>query len=253
MLETSSGQNPGIRVRDNENGISSAREYEELTRSMECVSLQCSTEETRNESLSSLEEQKSFYQLNTTPVPVDKTSPQHLFNESVTFRQEALSSEEKLPVKVFDRKYVKLPEKFLHVHEANKAVAVDSQCNSHVKEPDQGFPEVQKSSWITRETSLEVPGIRLQAVQQNVSFLGRREKHSSSVPGSSCRIPVWVCETDFSFNLCRYFVCLPFFFFNQAILCLQHQKTWQMFTLWLQFDLPVSCTSALLFALSSKH
>lgn len=213
MLETSSGQNPGIRVRDNENGISSAREYEELTRSMECVSLQCSMEETRNESLSSLEEQKSFYQLNTTPVPVDKTSPQHLLNESVTFRQEALSSEEKLPVKVFDRKYVKLPEKFLHVHEANKAVAVDSQCNSHVKEPDQGFPEVQKSSWITRETSLEVPGIHLQAVQQNVSFLGRREKHSSSVPGSSCRIPVWVCETDFSFNLCRYFVCLPFFFF----------------------------------------
>ncbi|EOB06271.1 Leucine-rich repeat-containing protein KIAA1731, partial [Anas platyrhynchos] len=195
MLETSSGQNPGIRVRDNENGISSAREYEELTRSMECVSLQCSTEETRNESLSSLEEQKSFYQLNTTPVPVDETSPQHLFNESVTFRQEALSSEEKLPVKVFDRKYVKLPEKFLHVHEANKAVAVDSQCNSHVKEPDQGFPEVQKSSWITRETSLEVPGIRLQAVQQNVSFLGRREKHSSSVPGSSCRIPVWETES----------------------------------------------------------
>ncbi|XP_032063483.1 centrosomal protein of 295 kDa [Aythya fuligula] len=194
MLETSSGQNPGIRIRGNESGISSAKEYEELTRSMECVSLQCSMEETRNESLSSLEEQKPFYQLNTTPVPVDETSPQHIFNENVTFRQEALSSE-KLPVEAFDKKYVKLPEKFLHVHEANKAVAVDSQCNSNVKEPDQGFPEVQKSSWITRETSLEVPGIHLQAVQQNVSFLGRREKHSSSVPGSSCRIPVWETES----------------------------------------------------------
>ncbi|XP_066845984.1 centrosomal protein of 295 kDa isoform X2 [Anser cygnoides] len=195
MLEKSFGQNPGIKTRGNENCISSAREYEELARNMECVSLQCSMEETRNESLSSLEEQKSFYQLNTTPVPVEETSPQHLFRESVTFRQETLSSE-KLPVEAFDRKYVKLPEKLLHVYEANKAVAVDCQCDSGVKEPDQGFPEVQKSSRITRETSLEVPGVRLQAVvQQNVSFLGRHEKHSSSVPGSSCRIPVWETES----------------------------------------------------------
>ncbi|XP_035398569.2 centrosomal protein of 295 kDa isoform X1 [Cygnus atratus] len=191
MLEKSFGQNPGIKKRGNENCISSVREYEELARNMECVSLQCSMEETRNESLSSLEEQKSFYQLNTTPVPVDETFPQHLLNESVTFRQETLSSE-KLPVEAFDRKYVKLPEKLLHVYEANKAVAADSQCNSNVKEPDQGLPEVQKSSRITRETSLEVPGMRLQAVvQQNVSFLGRHEKCSSSVPGSSRRIPVW--------------------------------------------------------------
>ncbi|XP_035184616.1 centrosomal protein of 295 kDa isoform X2 [Oxyura jamaicensis] len=195
MLEKSLGQNPGIKKRDNENSMSSAREYEELARKMECVSLQGSMEEMRNESLSSVEEQKSFYQLNTTPAPVEGTSPQHLFKESVTFRQETLSSE-KLPVEAFDRNYMKLPEKFLHVHEANKAVAVDSQCNSNVNKPDQGFPEVQKSSRITRETGLEVPGIHLQAaVQQNASFLGRREKHSSSVPGSSCCIPVWETES----------------------------------------------------------
>ncbi|XP_074773436.1 centrosomal protein of 295 kDa [Athene noctua] len=188
MLRRSFEQTPGINKWGNENCISSAREYEELARNMECINLQCSMEELRNESLNPMEEQKSFYQLNTTPVTVDETFPQHLLEETV--------SSEKLPVEAFDKKYVKLPEKLVDVHEANKAVELDSQCNTNVKEPDQSFPEVQKSSGVPRETNLEDSDIHLQAVvQQNVSFLGRHEKHSISVPRSSCCIPVWETES----------------------------------------------------------
>ncbi|XP_074672389.1 centrosomal protein of 295 kDa isoform X3 [Strix aluco] len=187
-LQRSFEQTPGIKKWGHENCISSAREYEELARNMECINLQCSMEELRNESLNPMEEQKSFYQLNTTPVTVDETFPQHLLEETV--------SSEKLPVEAFDKKYVKLPEKLVHVHEANKAVELDSQCNTNVKELDQSFPEVQKSSGIPRETNLEDSDIHLQAVvQQTVSFLGRHEKHSSSVPRSSCCIPVWETES----------------------------------------------------------
>ncbi|XP_074716393.1 centrosomal protein of 295 kDa [Strix uralensis] len=187
-LQRSFEQTPGIKKWGHENCISSAREYEELARNMECINLQCSMEELRNESLNPMEEQKSFYQLNTTPVTVDETFPQHLLEETV--------SPEKLPVEAFDKKYVKLPEKLVHVHEADKAVELDSQCNTNVKELDQSFPEVQKSSGIPRETNLEDSDIHLQAVvQQNVSFLGRHEKHSSSVPRSSCCIPVWETES----------------------------------------------------------
>ncbi|XP_026720151.1 centrosomal protein of 295 kDa isoform X2 [Athene cunicularia] len=188
MLRRSFEQTPGINKWGNENCISSAREYEELARNMECIDLQCSMEELRNESLNPMEEQKSFYQLNTTPVTVDETFPQHLLEETV--------SSEKLPVEAFDKKYVKLPEKSVDVHEANKAVELDSPCNTNVKEPDQSFPEVQKSSGVPRETNLEDSDMHLQAVvQQNVSSLGRHEKHSMSLPRSSCCIPVWETES----------------------------------------------------------
>ncbi|KAM6418517.1 centrosomal protein of 295 kDa [Pluvialis apricaria] len=183
-LQGSFEQTPGIKKWGNANCVSSAREYEELARNVECIDLQCSMEDLRNESLNPLEEEKSFYQLNTTPVTVDETFPPYLLKENV-------SSE-----KSFDKKYVKLPEKSVHVHEANKAVELESQCNTNKKEPDQGFPEVQKSSRVPRETNLEDSDIHLQAVvQQNGSFLERREKLSNSVPRSSCRIPVWETES----------------------------------------------------------
>ncbi|XP_075347213.1 centrosomal protein of 295 kDa isoform X1 [Mycteria americana] len=188
VLQRSFEQTAGIKKWDNENCISSAREYEELARNMECINLQCSMEDLRNESLNPLEEQKSFYQLNTTPVTVDETFPQHLLEETV--------SSEKLPVEAFDKKYVKLPEKSVHVHEANKAVELDSQCNINIKEKDQGFPEVQKSSRVPRETNLEDSDTHLQiVVQQNSSFQERCEKHSKSVRRSSCHIPVWETES----------------------------------------------------------
>ncbi|XP_042648365.1 centrosomal protein of 295 kDa isoform X2 [Tyto alba] len=187
VLQRSLEQTPGIKKWGNESCLSSSREYEELARNMECINLQCSMEDLRNESLNSLEEQKSFYQLNTTPVTVDETFPQHLLKETV--------SSEKLPVEAPD-KYVKLTEKLVHVHEANKPVELDSQCNMKIKETDQSFPGVQKSSRIPREANLEDSDIHLQAVvQQNVSFLERHEKYSSSVPRSSCRIPVWETES----------------------------------------------------------
>lgn len=186
VLQGSFEQTPGIKKWGNENHVSSAREYEELARNMECLDLQYSVEDLQNESLNPLEEEKSFYQLNTTPVTVDETFPPHLLKETV-------SSEKSL-----DKKYVKLPEKSIHVHEANKAVGLDSQCNANIKEPDQGFPEVQKSSRVPRETNLEDSDIHLQAVvQQNGSFLERHEKHSNSVPRSSRCIPVWVSKADF--------------------------------------------------------
>ncbi|KAM6212009.1 centrosomal protein of 295 kDa isoform 1-T3 [Sarcoramphus papa] len=188
MLQRSFEQTPGIEKWGNENRISSAREYEELARNMECINLRCSMEDLQNESLNPLEERKSFYQLNTTPVTVDETFPQHLLKETM--------SSEKLPVEAFDKKYVKLPEKSVQVPEANKAVELDSQCNTNVKEPDQGFPAVQKSLRVPRETNLEDSDIHLQAVvQQNGSFLERHEKYSNSVPRSSCRIPVWETES----------------------------------------------------------
>lgn len=195
VSEMSLELNPGIKNGCNENDVSSDRQYEELAKSMECIGLQWSVEDMRNESLNSLEEQKSFYQLSTTPVTVDEPFPQHTLKEGVAFKKEILSSE-KLPVKVLDRKYVKLPEKLLHVHEANKAVEVDSHCNTNTKEADEGFPEVQKSSRITEDISLEAPDVYLQAaVKQNAFCLGRHEKHSNSVAGSSSRIPIWETES----------------------------------------------------------
>ncbi|KAM9263501.1 centrosomal protein of 295 kDa isoform 1-T1 [Cariama cristata] len=188
IIQRSFKQIPGTKKWGNENSISSAREYKELARITESINLQCSMEDLRNGSLNQLEEQKSFYQLNTTPVRMDETFPQH-------FLKETLSSE-KLPVKAFEKKYVKLPEKSVHVHEANKVVELDSQCNTNIKEPDQSFPEVQKSLRVPGETSLEDSDVCSQAiVQQNGSFLEKHEKHSNSVPRSSCNIAVWETES----------------------------------------------------------
>ncbi|XP_071589833.1 centrosomal protein of 295 kDa isoform X2 [Heliangelus exortis] len=187
MLERASEQTPGIKKWGNENSISPVREYEELTRNMECINLQDSVEDLRHESLNSLEEQKSFYQLNTTPGTVDETSPQHLIQETV--------SSEKLGVEPFDKKYVKFPEK-LHLSEANKAMEVDSQCNTNIKESDQGFPEVKKSLRCPRETNLANPDIHLQAViPENGSLLEKHDKHSNSGSRRLCRIPVWETES----------------------------------------------------------
>ncbi|XP_021147187.2 centrosomal protein of 295 kDa isoform X3 [Columba livia] len=188
VFQRSFEQTSGIKKWGNENCISSAREYEELTKNMEHINLQCSMEDQQNESVNPLEEQKSFYLLDAPPGTVDETFPKRLSQETV--------NSEKLPVEAFDKKYVKLPEKSVHVHEANKAVELDSQCNTNIKEPDQGFPEVKKASGIPRGTNLEDTDIHLQAViQQNGSFLGRHEEHSKSVPRSSCPIPVWETES----------------------------------------------------------
>ncbi|XP_072182915.1 centrosomal protein of 295 kDa [Excalfactoria chinensis] len=195
VSEKSLELNPGIKIGCNENDVSSDRQYEELARSLEHTGLQHSVEDMRNDSLNSLGEQTSFYQLSTTPVTVDEPFPQHTLKESVAFKKEILSSE-KLPAKVLNRKYVKLPETLLDVHEANKAVEVDSHCNTNTEEPDEGFAEVQKSSRVTEDSSMDAPDVYLQAaVKQNAFCLGRREKHSNAVAGSSSRIPVWETES----------------------------------------------------------
>ncbi|XP_056358260.1 centrosomal protein of 295 kDa [Oenanthe melanoleuca] len=182
-------QTPGIMNRDNENYISPASGYEELSRSMGCISLQCSVENLRNESLIHLEEQKSFYQLDPSPVPMDQTSPQQLIKETM--------SSEKLPLEAFDeKKHVKLPEKSVHVDEVNKAVELHSQCNTDIKEPDQSFPEGQEPLRVLIETNLQDSDIRLHTVvQQNSSLFQRHEKHSHPEPRSSCHIPVWETES----------------------------------------------------------
>lgn len=201
VLQRSFEQTAGIKKQGNENGISTAREYGELARNTECINLQCSMEHQQSQNLNPLEEKKTFYKPNTTPVTADETFPQYLSKETV--------SSEKLPVEVFDKKYVKLPEKPVYVHEANKAVEMDSQCKTNTKEPDQSFPEVQKSSRVPREANLEDSNIHLQAgIQQNGSFLERQEKHSNSVPRSSCRIPVWVSKTYLQKAIvCAGFLC----------------------------------------------
>ncbi|XP_065534835.1 centrosomal protein of 295 kDa isoform X2 [Lathamus discolor] len=187
VLQKCSDQTPGMREQDNEKCISSAREYKELARNMESIDLQCSVEDLQNESLNPLEEQE-FSQLDITPGTVDDTSPQHLLKESM--------SSEKSPVEILDKKFVKLPERSVHLHEANKAVELDSQCNRNTKEPDQSFPHEQISLRIPRETNLEDSDLHLQAVvQQSGSLLERHEKHSRSVPRSSCSIPVWETES----------------------------------------------------------
>ncbi|KAM7066032.1 centrosomal protein of 295 kDa isoform 1-T1 [Acridotheres tristis] len=177
-------QTPGIINRGNENCISPASGYEELSRSMGCISLQCSVENLRNENL---EEQKSFYQLDPSPVTMDETFPQELVKE--TF--------EKLPLEAFDKKqHVKLPEKSVHVDEVNKALELHSQCNMHIKEREQSFPEGQESLRVLRETNLQNSDICLRTVvQQNSSLFQRHEKHSHPVPRSSCHIPVWETES----------------------------------------------------------
>ncbi|XP_030328027.1 centrosomal protein of 295 kDa isoform X2 [Strigops habroptila] len=184
-LQRSSEQSPARRKRGNENCISSAREYEELVRNMECIDLQCSMEDLQNERLNPLQEQE-LYQLNTTPGTVDEALPQHLLKETV--------SAEKSPVEALDKKFVKLPERSVHVHEANKAVEMDSQCNRSIK--DQSFPDEQKCLRIPRESNLEDSDIHFQAViQQSGSLLESHEKRSHSVPRSSCCIPVWETES----------------------------------------------------------
>ncbi|XP_071659492.1 centrosomal protein of 295 kDa isoform X2 [Patagioenas fasciata] len=188
VFQRSFEQTSGIKKWGNENCISSTREYEELAKNMEHINLQCSMEDQQNESLNPLEEQKSFDLLDATLVSVDETFPNRLSKETV--------NSEKPPVEAFDEKYVKLPEKSVHVHEANKAVELDSRQSTNVKEPDQGFPEVKKASGVPRGTNVEDTDIHSQAViQQNGSFLGRHEKHSNSVPRSSCPIPVWETES----------------------------------------------------------
>ncbi|XP_068001814.1 centrosomal protein of 295 kDa isoform X2 [Melanerpes formicivorus] len=187
VLQRSFEHTPGTNKWGNGNCTSSAREYEELSRKMESIDLQCSVEELRNESLNPLEEQKSFYQLNTTPVTGQETFSQHLLKETVSC--------EKLPVEAFD-KYVKLPEKPVHGHGAHKAVELDLQCNTNVKEPVQSFPEVQKSWEIPREVNLEASAIPSQAaMEQNGSFLETQDKHWNSVSRSSSHIPVWETES----------------------------------------------------------
>ncbi|XP_064575007.1 centrosomal protein of 295 kDa [Zonotrichia leucophrys gambelii] len=178
-------QVPGIKNRGSENCVSPASEYEELSRSMRCINLQCSVEDVQNKSLIHLEEQKSFYQLDPIPVPMDETFPQQIVKETV--------SSEKLPLEAFDKKKdVKLPEKSLHVDEVNKAVDLHSQCNMDMEEPDQSFPEGQESLRVLRETNLQDSDIHLHAaVQQNSSLFQGHEKRSHSVPRSSCHIPVW--------------------------------------------------------------
>lgn len=153
---------------------------------MGCISLQCSVENLWNESPIHLEEQKSFYQLEPSPVTVDQTFPQQLAKE--------IMSSEKLPLEAFDKKkHVNLPEKSVHVDEVNKAMELHSQCNTDKKEPDQSFPEGQASLRVLRETSLQDSDIHLHTVvQQNSSLFQRHEKHSHPVPRSSCRITVWV-------------------------------------------------------------
>lgn len=178
-------QTPGIKNGGNESCISPASGYEELSRSMECITLQCSVEDLQNESL---EEQKSFYQLDPIPVTMDETSSEQLVKET--------ASSEKLPLKAFDKK--KLPEKSIHVDEGNKAMELHSQCNMDIKEPDQSFPEGQESLRVPRETNLEDSDICLHSVvQQNNSLFQRHGKHSHPMPRSSCHIPVWVSRTDF--------------------------------------------------------
>ncbi|XP_077030096.1 centrosomal protein of 295 kDa isoform X2 [Agelaius phoeniceus] len=182
-------QAPGIKNRGNESCISPASAYEELSRSMRCINLQCSVEELQNKSLIHLEEQKSFYQLDPIPVTMDGTFPQQLVKETV--------SSEKLPFEAFDKKKdVKLPEKSFHVDEVNKAVELHSQCNMDMKEPDQSFPEGQESLRVLRETNLEDSDIHLHpVVQQNSSLFQGHEKHSHPVPRGSCHIPVWETES----------------------------------------------------------
>ncbi|KAM4683192.1 centrosomal protein of 295 kDa isoform 2-T3 [Amazona ochrocephala] len=187
VLQRCSDHTPRMRKQGNENCVSSAREYRELARNMEAIDLQCSMEDLQNESLNPLEE-KEFYQLSTTPGTVDDTSPQHLLEETV--------SSEKSPVEILEKKFVKLPERSVHLHEANKAAELDSQCNRNTKEPDQSFPDEQKSLQIPRETNLEDSHLNFQAVvQQSGSLLEGHEKHSRSVPRSSCCIPVWETES----------------------------------------------------------
>ncbi|XP_053790250.1 centrosomal protein of 295 kDa isoform X3 [Vidua chalybeata] len=179
-------QTPGIKNSGNENCISPASGYEDLSRSMECINLQCSVEDLRNESLILLEEQKSFYQLDPIPVTMDETFPQQLVKETV--------SAEKLPLEAFDKN--KLPEKSVHVDEVTKAMELHSQCNMDIKEPDQSFPEGQESLRVLRETNLEDSDIHLHTVvQQNSSLFQRHGKHSHPLPRSSCHIPVWETES----------------------------------------------------------
>ncbi|XP_058714763.1 centrosomal protein of 295 kDa isoform X2 [Poecile atricapillus] len=176
-------------IRDNENSISPASGYEELSRSIGCINLQCSVEDLRNESLIHLEEQNSFYQLGPTPVTMGETFPQQSVKEAV--------SSEKLPLEAFDqKKHVKLPEKSVHENEVNKAVELHSQGNMDIKEPDQSFPEGQESLGALTEANLEDSDIHLRTVvQQNSSLFQRHERHSHPVPRSLCHIPVWETES----------------------------------------------------------
>ncbi|KAG6921520.1 hypothetical protein G0U57_006892, partial [Chelydra serpentina] len=115
-------QNSKIKKSENENYISPVGDqYEGLARNIENTNLQSSAENLRSPTLSSLEEQGSFYQLITTQITENETLlTEHSVKEVVELRKENLCFAE-LPV-VTSNKHKELTETPVLRNEANRMV-----------------------------------------------------------------------------------------------------------------------------------
>ncbi|XP_067424365.1 centrosomal protein of 295 kDa isoform X2 [Emydura macquarii macquarii] len=195
------------KIKKSENYVSPiGDQYEELTRNIENTNLQSSVENLRSPTLSSLEEQGSFYQLITTEITENETLlTEYSVKEVVELRKENLCFEE-LPVVASNKKHEALTETPVLRNEANRIVEGDcSRCSTNILEEEQSILELQMSSRMPREMDSEISVSPLQAaIQQNgVLPATLQNQNSNSVltmnTGShslqSRRVPVWETQS----------------------------------------------------------
>ncbi|XP_043384811.1 centrosomal protein of 295 kDa isoform X8 [Chelonia mydas] len=198
-------QNSKIKKSENENYFSPfGDQYGGLARNIENTNLQSSVENLRSPTLSSLEEQGSFYQLLTTQITENETLlTEHSVKDVVELRKENLCFEE-LPVVTLN-KHKELTETPVLGNEANRIVEDDhSQCSTNILEEEQSILEVQMSSGMPRAIDSEISVSPSQAtIQQNGDFPEIPQNQNSNSVLTICsgsrslqsRVPVWETES----------------------------------------------------------
>ncbi|CAM4351233.1 unnamed protein product [Lepidochelys olivacea] len=198
-------QNSKIKKSENENYFSPfGDQYGGLARNIKNTNLQSSVENLRSPTLSSLEEQGSFYQLLTTQITENETLlTEHSVKDVVELRKENLCFEE-LPVVTLN-KHKELTETPVLGNEANRIVEGDHlQCSTNILEEEQSILEVQMSSRMPRAIDSEISVSPSQAtIQQNDGLPEIPQNQNSNSVLTICsgshslqsRVPVWETES----------------------------------------------------------
>ncbi|XP_073193227.1 centrosomal protein of 295 kDa isoform X5 [Lepidochelys kempii] len=198
-------QNSKIKKSENENYFSPfGDQYGGLARNIKNTNLQSSVENLRSPTLSSLEEQGSFYQLLTTQITENETLlTEHSVKDVVELRKENLCFEE-LPVVTLN-KHKELTETPVLGNEANRIVEGDRlQCSTNILEEEQSILEVQMSSRMPRAIDSEISVSPSQAtIQQNGGLPEIPQNQNSNSVLTICsgshslqsRVPVWETES----------------------------------------------------------
>ncbi|XP_043360077.1 centrosomal protein of 295 kDa isoform X7 [Dermochelys coriacea] len=198
-------QNSKIKKSENENYFSPVGDqYEGLARNIENTNLQSSVENLRSPTLSSLEEQGSFYQLITTQITENETLlTEHSVKEVMELRKENLCFEE-LPVVTLN-KHKELTETPVLRNEANRIMEGDhSQRSTNILEEEQNILKVPLSPRMPRAIDSEIYVSSSQAtIQQNGGLPEIPQNQNSNSVLTICsgshslqsRVPVWETES----------------------------------------------------------